>query len=197
MIDKRTSMSIVGDMGEPPVQAANAISDAARNPGGMAGQESDWARVSWAVVMAGAMQGATAQQPQQPAADACRHGLPGRRRRGCGRQQDLPGVTIRTRLTKFCMGCGEVRPETGAFCPECGHEPARLEVPQRSAARRSAAEARGRYHCGGALSLPHRGRDHRMRAQTDPPAYSSTPGRAAPPRDHSSGSARTITSVMA
>jgi membrane protease subunit (stomatin/prohibitin family) len=127
MIDKRTSMSIVGDMGEyTQFQAANAISDAARNPGGMAGAGVGLgAGVAMGQVMAGAMQGATAQQPQQPAAqtpaDTASQGgaaaaAAGSRTCPKCNHQNPPDA-------KFCMGCGEkFAQETGAFCPECGHK---------------------------------------------------------------------------
>jgi membrane protease subunit (stomatin/prohibitin family) len=117
MIDKRTSMSIVGDMGEyTQFQTAEAIPDAAKNPGGMAGAGVGLgAGLAMGQVMAGAMQGATGggqqQAPQQQAAAATGGKV-------CGKcnHQNPPAA-------KFCMGCGEKFAEAGgAFCPECGNK---------------------------------------------------------------------------
>lgn len=124
MIDKRTSMSIVGDMGEfTQFQAASAIPDAAKNPGGLAGAGVGLgAGIAMGQVMAGAMQGAAAgQTPQAPQTPPAQQGAAaaapaaGRACPKCNQQSPLDA--------KFCMGCGEkFVTEAGAFCPECGHK---------------------------------------------------------------------------
>jgi membrane protease subunit (stomatin/prohibitin family) len=65
-LDQRTSMGVLGNMQQfTQFQAANAIRDAAQNPGGIAGVG---AGLGAGFQMANAMAGAFAQQPQQVAA---------------------------------------------------------------------------------------------------------------------------------
>ncbi|MDA8371334.1 MAG: SPFH domain-containing protein [Nocardiopsaceae bacterium] len=66
-IDKRSQMGIVGDMGQySRFQAANAIEDAARNPGGGAGEGLGLGMGIAAGQQMAAGFGVGAQQPQQP-----------------------------------------------------------------------------------------------------------------------------------
>ena len=94
-IDRRTSMGVVGDLNQyTQFQAAEAMREAANNPGGMAGLG---ATMGVGAMMAQTMQGAfnPAQQPAQ--------------------QQAAPAGE-----TKFCSECGNRIPRTAKFCPECG-----------------------------------------------------------------------------
>ena len=96
-MDRRTSMGVVGDLNQyTQFQAAEAMREAANNPGGMAGLG---ATMGVGAMMAQTMQGAfnAGQQPapaQQQAASAGE--------------------------TKFCAECGSKIPRTAKFCPECG-----------------------------------------------------------------------------
>jgi hypothetical protein len=69
MLDKRTGMGVLGDMNQyTKFQAANAIGDAAKNPGGVAGLGASLsAGMAIGQQMAGAIGGAM-QAPQQAAA---------------------------------------------------------------------------------------------------------------------------------
>ena len=94
-MDRRTSMGVVGDLNQyTQFQAAEAMREAANNPGGMAGLG---ATMGVGAMMAQTMQGAfnPAQQPAQ--------------------QQAAPAGE-----TKFCSECGNRIPRTAKFCPECG-----------------------------------------------------------------------------
>ena len=96
-MDRRTSMGVVGDLNQyTQFQAAEAMREAANNPGGMAGLG---ASMGVGAMMAQTMQG-TMQPAQQPAAQA-------------------PAVAP-SGETKFCSECGNRIPRTAKFCPECG-----------------------------------------------------------------------------
>lgn len=133
MIDQRTSMSVIGDMGEfTQFQAAQALRDAAQQPGGMAGAGMGLgAGISLGQVMAQSM--ATGQQapaaaatpPAAPApaaaaaaggiaCPACQHANPAGAKfcMGCGGKLEAAGV--------FCTECGAKNPAGGKFCAECG-----------------------------------------------------------------------------
>lgn len=111
MIDKRTSMSVVGDMREyTQFQAASAIPDAAANPGGIAGAGVGLgAGIAMGQAMAGAMQGDLSGAPRpQPQPSTLNRVCP-----KCNQQSPADA--------KFCMGCGEKFEEVaGVFCPQCG-----------------------------------------------------------------------------
>lgn len=94
MMDKRTSMGVLGDLNKyTQFQAAEALRDAAQNTSGAAGMS---AGLGAGAMMAQMMQSA-AQQSAAPAAEAA-----------------LAGET------KFCCECGKKIPRTAKFCPECG-----------------------------------------------------------------------------
>jgi membrane protease subunit (stomatin/prohibitin family) len=96
-MDRRTSMGVVGDLNQyTQFQAAEAMREAANNPGGMAGLG---ATMGVGAMMAQTMQGAF--NPAQQAAPA--------------QQQAAPAGE-----TKFCSECGSKIPRTAKFCPECG-----------------------------------------------------------------------------
>ena len=96
-MDRRTSMGVVGDLKQyTQFQAAEAMREAANNPGGMAGLG---ATMGVGAMMAQTMQGAF-NAGQQPAAPA---------------QQAAPAGE-----TKFCSECGNRIPRNAKFCPECG-----------------------------------------------------------------------------
>ena len=91
-IDKKTSMGVVGDLNQyTQYQAAQAIQDAANNPGGAGAMTG----IGMGAAMAQVMQNAV----QQPAAAA-----------------PAPAAGE----TKFCPECGTKIPRTAKFCPECG-----------------------------------------------------------------------------
>lgn len=94
MMDKRTSMGVLGDLNKyTQFQAAEALRDAAQNTSGAAGMS---AGLGAGAMMAQMMQSA-AQQSAAPAAEAASAGE-----------------------TKFCCECGKKIPRTAKFCPECG-----------------------------------------------------------------------------
>jgi membrane protease subunit (stomatin/prohibitin family) len=128
-MDKRTSMGVIGDVGRyAQFQAADAMRDAAQNPGGGAGTGVGLgAGFALGNAMAGAMSNAM-QQANQPggqsgAQGAAQAAVPCSK---CG-HQNAPGA-------KFCMECGTKQgPATCAncqaeltpgakFCNECGQK---------------------------------------------------------------------------
>ena len=98
-MDRRTSMGVVGDLNQyTQFQAAEAMREAANNPGGMAGLG---ATMGVGAMMAQTMQGAfNGGQPQQQAAP---------------QQPAAPAGE-----TKFCSECGARIARSAKFCPECG-----------------------------------------------------------------------------
>lgn len=109
MIDQRTSMSVVGDLGAyTQFQTAQAIRDAAAQPGGVAGAGVGLgAGIAMGQAMAQAMQAGQRSPDQAPArgqavCTACGHALP--------------------EGAKFCLDCGAKQEPQGVFCPECGHQ---------------------------------------------------------------------------
>ncbi len=123
-MDRRTSMGVLGDMGRyTQYQAAEAIREAANNPGGgsMAGMGVGMgAGAAMGQIFTQAMnQNQTAQsatqQPAQPAKVACvRCGAAIAPQTKfcpeCGASQAIPK----------CTGCGAILPPGTKFCPECG-----------------------------------------------------------------------------
>lgn len=99
MMDKRTSMGVLGDLNKyTQFQAAEALRDAAQNPGGAAGMSAGLgAGAMMAQMMQSAMKQPAAPVATAPAADAAPAGE-----------------------TKFCCECGKKIPRTAKFCPECG-----------------------------------------------------------------------------
>src|SRR5689334_1998358 len=127
-MDKRTSMGVIGDVGRyAQFQAADAMRDAAQNPGGGAGTGVGLgAGFALGNAMAGAMNNAMSQSNQSQsggAQGAAQAGVPCPK---CG-HQNAPGA-------KFCMECGAKQgPATCAncqaeltpgakFCNECGQK---------------------------------------------------------------------------
>ena len=95
MMDKRTSMGVAGDLNKyAQFQAAEAMREAANNPGGMAGIG---VGMTAGAMMAQAMQGA----------------MPG------GAAQQSPAAAPAGE-TKFCSECGKKIARSAKFCPECG-----------------------------------------------------------------------------
>lgn len=96
-IDERSSMSALGNMNTyTQYKAANAISDAAKNPGGMAGAGASMgAGLGFGAIMANAMGQATAAQNQA--------------------QAQVKEVMV-------CSKCGAKVPSDSKFCPECGNK---------------------------------------------------------------------------
>jgi membrane protease subunit (stomatin/prohibitin family) len=128
-MDKRTSMGVIGDVGRyAQFQAADAMRDAAQNPGGGAGTGVGLgAGFAMGNAMAGAMSDAMRQSNQSnqsnQAGGGAQAGVPCPQ---CG-HQNAPGA-------KFCMECGTKQgPATCAncqaeltpgakFCNECGQK---------------------------------------------------------------------------
>lgn len=96
-MDRRTSMGVIGDMGKyTQYQAAEAMREAANNPGGVAGMGVGMgAGVSMGQMFAQSMN--AAQQPQQP-------------------QQAVPAQ----QAGAFCTECGKPVTSGAKFCPNCG-----------------------------------------------------------------------------
>ncbi len=120
-MDKRTSMGVVGDLHKyTQFQAAEALRDAAANPGGTAGLG---AGLGAGMVMSGMMGNAMAaagnQQPgTQPATVpcvACGKPLPAGSKfcPECGKPQAAPAAG-------FCTACGKPLAVGAKFCAECG-----------------------------------------------------------------------------
>jgi len=127
-MDTRTSMGVLGDMGRyTQYQAANAIGDAAKNSGGMAGSAMGMgAGFTMGKVMADAFAGMAmssnnnAQQnnstPSQSAGIICSN---------CG--QTAPAGSLfcgkcgtKLQTTKFCPACGAQVNGGDSFCGKCG-----------------------------------------------------------------------------
>src|SRR5215470_12557818 len=139
MIDERTSMGAIGDMSAyMQFKAAQSIQDAAKQPGGAAGQGMGLGLgLGYGQMMAGALGGA--QQQQQPVAPAppaaqlvpcskCGTGNPAGVKfcSNCGNQMQAPQPA-----TMECPNC-HAQVQTGAkFCPSCGTHVAQItECPQ-------------------------------------------------------------------
>ena len=103
-MDKRTSMGVLGDLNKyTQYQAAEAMREAANNPGGVAGMGVGMgAGVSMGQMFAQAMAQPQQQAPAQGGGFCT----------GCG-QQLTPGA-------KFCPNCGQ-KQEAGNVCPGCGN----------------------------------------------------------------------------
>ena len=125
-MDKRTSMGVLGDMNKyTQYQAAEALRDAAQNPGGTAGAGIGMgAGVAMGQMFAQAMQNAQqpaaapAQPVQQPSGGFCTacgaQLTPGAKFcSACGAQQSAPGV---------CPACGKPVAPGAKFCAECGQK---------------------------------------------------------------------------
>lgn len=138
-MDTRTSMGVVGDLGQyTQFKAAEAMGEAARNPG--AAGAGLGVGIGAGQIMAQAMQQATAQpaQPAQPpqvpavaapaASAAAKVQCP-----GCGKSvpegKFCPecGATLATPKTA-CVSCGKPLEAGVKFCPECG-QPQNLACP--------------------------------------------------------------------
>ncbi|MCO5221212.1 MAG: SPFH domain-containing protein [Thermomicrobiales bacterium] len=104
MIDQRSGMGAIGDMGAfTQFQAAQAMRDAAQNPGGGGAAASGvglGAGMAMGQAMADAVKQSQSGSGQQPAAPAA--GTPGQ--------------------INFCPNCGAAVPPGAKFCPTCGHK---------------------------------------------------------------------------
>jgi membrane protease subunit (stomatin/prohibitin family) len=130
-MDKRTSMGVIGDVGRyAQFQAADAMRDAAQNPGGGAGTGVGLgAGFALGNAMAGAMNDAMRQSNQGAGQGAGGAQAPAQAGLACPKcgHQNAPGA-------KFCMECGtKLGPATCAscqaeltpgakFCNECGQK---------------------------------------------------------------------------
>jgi membrane protease subunit (stomatin/prohibitin family) len=145
MLDKRTSMGVVGDMGRfTQFQAAKAIESAAENPGGTAGAGVGLgAGIAMGHQMMGAMGSAqqTAGSAQPATAQAncvkCSQSIPTGSKfcSHCGATQGAACVKCSKPLSpgaKFCADCGAPQmatcskcndpvPSGSKFCPSCGN----------------------------------------------------------------------------
>lgn len=120
-IDERSGMGAIGNMGQYlQYQTAQAIGEAARNPGGTGDVAATGVGLGAGLAMGQAMvqavQGANAgAQPQaqpQPAAAAPAAATVACAKCGAGNK---PGA-------KFCSDCGEKMAAAGTFCTECGSQ---------------------------------------------------------------------------
>jgi membrane protease subunit (stomatin/prohibitin family) len=106
-IDERSGMAAIGDMGAyTQFKAAQALGDAANNPGGSGDATSTGvglgAGIGLGSIMANAFQNAQNQNQQQQAP-----------------QQQQPAAAA---ATIACPSCKATIPATSKFCPECGHK---------------------------------------------------------------------------
>ncbi|HZI17828.1 MAG TPA: SPFH domain-containing protein [Pyrinomonadaceae bacterium] len=129
-IDERASMSALGDMDRyMRYKAAESMQDAAKQPGGAAGQGMGLGMgFGFGQVMAGAIGGQGQGQQQQQGGGAgggtqtvncpkCNAANPagGKFCGNCGGQlQPPPAATVQ------CPGCQSQAPENSKFCPSCG-----------------------------------------------------------------------------
>ncbi|MEG0740632.1 MAG: SPFH domain-containing protein [Clostridia bacterium] len=107
-IDKRTSMGVVGDLNKyTQFQAAEAMREAANNPGGgMAGMGVGMgAGAAMGQMFTQSMQASQQQPAAQAATGKCT---------GCG--QPIPAGS------KFCPVCGAQQASAGTFCAGCGQK---------------------------------------------------------------------------
>ena len=116
MLDQRTSMGVIGDMGKyTQFQAAQAIRDAAQNEGG--GLAGAGVGLGAGSVLGQAMAQSMNQANTQQATMACPH---------CGAQipqgsKFCPSCGKDTTIAKVaCVKCGAQIPQGTKFCPECG-----------------------------------------------------------------------------
>ncbi len=104
-MDKRTQMGVLGDLNKyTQFQAANAIGDAAKNEGGMAGMGMSMAA---GMQMANQMSQAMNQQ-QQPV------------QQQPVQQQAAPAGQPTTPAGNFCTNCGNALANNPKFCANCG-----------------------------------------------------------------------------
>jgi len=132
MIDERTSMEAVGDMGRfTQYRTAQAIGDMAKQPGGGAGGMEVGAGLGAGIglgqAMAGAMTAAQQQARQTPPAAApaaaallcpkCQAAVPagGKFCPSCGEKVEAP-------VSAHCSECGAELPPGAKFCPKCGKQ---------------------------------------------------------------------------
>lgn len=111
-LDQRSSMGALGDMGRyTQFQTANAIRDAAQQPGGMSGMG---VGMGAGVAMGQAMAGAMAQGFAPPQQQYAQHPAP-------QVQQPAPPVPapVATPMTP-CVNCNAPIKAGAKFCPECG-----------------------------------------------------------------------------
>jgi membrane protease subunit (stomatin/prohibitin family) len=132
MIDKRSSMNIVGNLDQyMKFQTAEAIRDAANNPGGGLAGAGAGLGAGMAMgqminqMMNGSAQqqqpangtaGAQAGQQQQPQSQPARQAEGGSGEASCGNCSNTLSAN-----DKFCPECGTARP-VRKFCSECGGE---------------------------------------------------------------------------
>jgi membrane protease subunit (stomatin/prohibitin family) len=99
LIDQRTGMGAIGDMGAfTQFQAAQAMRDAAQNPSG--GGAATGVGLGAGMAMGQAMANAINQSQKQGGQGAA----------GAGNQQGM----------NFCPNCGNPIPAGAKFCPHCG-----------------------------------------------------------------------------
>ena len=120
-IDKRTSMGVAGDLNKyTQFQAAEAMREAANNPGGngMAGMGVGMgAGAMMGQLFTKSMQAASAPQPSaQAACTACGRPIPAGSKfcPECGAQQ--------ASAARFCPGCGQQTAPGATFGPNCGQQ---------------------------------------------------------------------------
>lgn len=109
-MDRRTSMGVIGDMGKyTQYQAAEAMREAANNPGGMAGMG---VGMGAGMTMGQMFTQQMNQQPQQQAVPAQQAPAQGGFCTGCG--------SALAAGAKFCSNCGQ-KQESASGCPGCGN----------------------------------------------------------------------------
>lgn len=126
MLDRRTSMNVIGNMGQyAKFQAAEAMRDAANNPaGGLAGAGAGLgAGMAMGQMMTQMMQPGMAPQ-QQPAQQPQTDSAPAAAVGAAGANADTVACTncqhtLRPEQ-KFCPECGTARPQQ-RFCSQCGN----------------------------------------------------------------------------
>ena len=124
MIDERTSMEAVGDMGRfTAFRTAEAIGDMAKKEGGGGGMEVG-AGLGAGIGIGSAMAGAIAGATRPPAAPAAAPGATAKCPK-CGADAPLgakfcPGCGEKMAAATHCTECGAEIPPGAKFCPGCG-----------------------------------------------------------------------------
>lgn len=119
-IDRRTSMGVAGDLNRyAQFQAAEAMREAASNPGGMAGVGVGMgAGAAMGQMFAQSLGGGAAGAAASGAAGAAGAGAAGVA--GAGAAGGAAGVAAAAAGGAVCAGCGAALPAGSRFCPACG-----------------------------------------------------------------------------
>jgi membrane protease subunit (stomatin/prohibitin family) len=114
-LDQRIGMNMVGDLDKySQFAAAQAMTTAAANPGGVAGLGIGLgAGAAMGQAMAGALHPAAAPSPSQNAVISSAA-------QSAESRDPRISSSAEAASTKFCIACGHTIPQRSVFCPDCG-----------------------------------------------------------------------------